>query len=276
MSTKTIRQDKDAEKNSWVVKEIKEHQVHDPYDDRLYMSVIERILKPFGKRKIKILDLGCGSSAYGIRFARLGHHVVGVDISKEAVESAKKRARTEKVDATFIVGDIEKLDFEDSSFDMCFFGGVLHHFPDITNVMNESIRVLNKRGYIVCVEPNRQNPHVFLSMEPKSLFRYKHLTVNERSIDYREILDNLGNKAASFNVFYELMTLTSKGRHATKSFFDKNLFYSLGGFVFKYVKGGLFRKIIAVFAYNLAHIYQRMASIKRYGNFVILSVRIKK
>ena len=269
-------QDKEAEKQSWVVKEVKEHGVHDPYGDKIYLSVINKILGYAKGKKLKILDEGCGSSAYGIRFAKLGHSVVGVDISEAIVQSAKKRAKLNKADAIFRVGDIEKLPFPDSSFDMCLFGGVLHHFPSITKVMKEAVRVLKNGGYIVSIEPNRDNPHVFLSMEPKSPFRYKHLTINERSISHKEILNTLGDSAQDYLLFYELMTLTTSGRHATNSFFDKDIFYKLGGFAWKNVRGGPLNRIAAIIVYNLAHIYQKFAGKKRSGNFVILIVKIKK
>ena len=270
------KQDKEAERTSWVVKEIKEYAIHDPYDNQHYMSVISRILKRIGKKKLKILDLGCGSSSYGIRFAKLGHEVIGVDISKEAVGSARKRAKLAQVPAIFEVGDIEKLNFPTSSFDVCFFGGVLHHFPDLKLVIQEAKRVLKNKGYLVFVEPNKQNPHVFLSMEPKSPFRYKHLTINERSIHYAEILTLLKGRIINYDIFYKLMTLTKTGRHASKSFFDADFIYKHGGFVWKYVRGGVINKLMAIFAYNVAHVYQKFASNKRAGNFVILTAQLKK
>ena len=270
------QQDKKAEKSSWIVKEIKEHGIHDPYDDNIYSEVIRKILKFIGGKKLRILDEGCGSSAYGLRFAKLGHSVTGIDISEEIIESAKQRSKIEKVRASFEVGDIEELPFKDSSFDVCLFGGVLHHFPDINKVMQESLRVTKSGGYLVAIEPNKENPHVFLSMEPKSPFRYKHLTVNERSIKYNEILKVLGKNVESYKVFYKLMTLTKKGRHASKSFWDKEIFYKYGGFAWKHVKGNFINKLLSIFAYNVVHLFQRFSSRKRFGNFVIVVVKIKK
>jgi ubiquinone/menaquinone biosynthesis C-methylase UbiE len=275
---KAIRQDKMAEKNSWVVEEIRRYGVHDPYDESLYLEVIKKILRAIGSRqKLHILDLGCGSSAYGIRFARLDHDVVGVDISKEATDSAKARAKHDGVKARFYTQDIEKLTFKDSSFDVCFFGGVLHHFPSLELVLGEARRVLKKGGFIVCVEPNRENPHVYLSMEPRSPFRYKHLTPNERSIHFRELLDcpSLKGHIAKHEVFYKLMTLSKKGRHEKSSFAARKILYDSGGFALKYVKGGIFRRLAAIIAYDLVHLWQKFGPDNKRCNFVVLIMKMR-
>jgi len=58
---------------------------------------------------------------------------------------------------TFVVGDITKLDLEDDSSDICFLGGVLHHFPNYEVVLKEIDRVLKKGGIMIAIEPNSFN-----------------------------------------------------------------------------------------------------------------------
>ena len=58
----------------------------------------------YGRR---VIDLGCGSGILAIAAALLGAGwVVGVDIDRDAIETAVKNASRLNVDANFIIGDI--------------------------------------------------------------------------------------------------------------------------------------------------------------------------
>lgn len=104
-----------------------------------------------------ILDAGCGPGTYGIMLAKKGNKVVGVEISPEGARVAKERAAKKEASFMPIIGDIEKLPFEDSTFAICFCGWVLHHFPDIDTSVSELARVLKPGGMISLAEPNESN-----------------------------------------------------------------------------------------------------------------------
>jgi ubiquinone/menaquinone biosynthesis C-methylase UbiE len=55
---------------------------------------------------------------------------------------------------------LEDLKFEDNSFDVVFCHALLHHVDDIDRVIGEMKRVSCK--WIVLLEPNRNNPLMFL------------------------------------------------------------------------------------------------------------------
>jgi SAM-dependent methyltransferase len=55
------------------------------------------------------LDLGCGTGPWSIELARRGWDVVGVDIVPKAIRAARRRARDEDVDVTFVEGDVTAL-----------------------------------------------------------------------------------------------------------------------------------------------------------------------
>ena len=57
-----------------------------------------------------VLDAGCGTGEHALMLARLGHRVVGVDISPLAVEKARAKAVARGVEVSFIVGDALELD----------------------------------------------------------------------------------------------------------------------------------------------------------------------
>lgn len=104
-----------------------------------------------------ILDAGCGPGTYGIMLAQEGNEVIGIEISPAAVLVANERAREKGVNFSARVGDMEKLPFKDNSFDICFCGWVLHHFPNVNAAIAELTRVLKPGGQIALAEPNESN-----------------------------------------------------------------------------------------------------------------------
>jgi ubiquinone/menaquinone biosynthesis C-methylase UbiE len=104
-----------------------------------------------------VLDAGCGPGTYGIMLAQRGNIVKAVEISPNAVKVANERAVKKGVNFQAQQGDLEKLPFQDNTFDICFCGWVLHHFPDVNNAISELSRVLKPNGVIAIVEPNESN-----------------------------------------------------------------------------------------------------------------------
>lgn len=87
---------------------------------------------PFIKPHMRILDVGCGPGTITLDFA--AHvpegSVVGVDMSSNAIEKARescKQRGTENV--SFSVADLNKLPFDDDSFDIVHAHQVLSHLP---------------------------------------------------------------------------------------------------------------------------------------------------
>jgi SAM-dependent methyltransferase len=68
------------------------------------------MLRPQGGERI--LDLGCGTGRHSLELVRQGFSVVGVEISAELVEIAKREAEAQSLEATFIEADLRELDFE--------------------------------------------------------------------------------------------------------------------------------------------------------------------
>ena len=74
----------------------------------------------------------------------------GVDVSEVAVEVARKRVPG----ATVLLGDGQRLPFDDSSFDRVTCIGSLEHFPDPSAGAAEMARVLRPDGQAVVFVPN--------------------------------------------------------------------------------------------------------------------------
>jgi len=68
------------------------------------------MLRPQGGERV--LDLACGTGRHSLELVRQGFSVVGVEISPELVEIAKRDAEAQGLEATFLEGDLRELDFE--------------------------------------------------------------------------------------------------------------------------------------------------------------------
>ena len=103
----------------------------------------------------QVLDVCCGAGALtsliGERVG-LGGQVIGVDIRKPALETA--RTKTRNLPVTLLGVNAENLPFASSKFDKCFISFGLHHMPEQArhNTLNEIHRTLTSTGSLFIVE----------------------------------------------------------------------------------------------------------------------------
>jgi ubiquinone/menaquinone biosynthesis C-methylase UbiE len=97
-------------------------------------------------RGLKVLEIGCGVGTDGAQFAKAGAAYTGVDLTDAAVHLARRGFALAGLPGRFLVSDAENLDFSDSSFDLVYSHGVLHHTPDIRAAIREIHRVLKPEG----------------------------------------------------------------------------------------------------------------------------------
>lgn len=65
----------------------------------------------------RILDLATGTGWAARRVAAHGAQVTGLDLGEDLIQTARARARQERLEIDFVVGDAEALPFADGSFD---------------------------------------------------------------------------------------------------------------------------------------------------------------
>jgi SAM-dependent methyltransferase len=73
------------------------------------------ILKPDGGERV--LDLACGIGRHAMELRRRGFEVVGVDISPELLELARRDAAEQELEITYMEADLRQLDLE-GEFDL--------------------------------------------------------------------------------------------------------------------------------------------------------------
>lgn len=161
---------------------------YDVFDDIGYkkiVSILKGNLKSFKPKKI--LDLGCGSGAFTARLSAAfpKSDVIGIDISGGII----KRAKISYPNIKFEVGDIEKTKYKPNSIDLICYTGILHHFPDFSNVAKEGYRILKPGGHFFSYDPNKYNPAFWLYRSPNSpLSTRVGITDNERLLTSDEII----------------------------------------------------------------------------------------
>ena len=102
--------------------------------------------------KLNILDLGCGPGLYSEIFAKKGHNVTGIDISKNSIEYAKKSAFDKKLDITYCNANYLNIDLETDKYDLVILiytdlGVLIPKERDI--LLNLIYRVLKKGGTFI-------------------------------------------------------------------------------------------------------------------------------
>jgi SAM-dependent methyltransferase len=110
------------------------------------------------RRYDRVLDVGCGTGFFLLNLWRAGFvgEAHACDISPGMVAVCAESARTIGCDARLKVADLERLPYEDESFDLVVGHAVLHHVPNLRTALGEIHRVLRPGGgLLIAGEPTR-------------------------------------------------------------------------------------------------------------------------
>ncbi|HJH32678.1 MAG TPA: class I SAM-dependent methyltransferase [Methanosarcinaceae archaeon] len=138
----------------------------------------------------KVIDIGAGTGFLSIMLAEMGYEVVGLDLSEEMMERAKKKAMVRGVKVEFKQGDAENLPFETGSFDALVNRAVLWTLPNPKKAIAEWRRVL-KPGGKLCFFLHEPHPDG-VSDRARRYFGNIFILVTERRNPWNSLYD--GNK----------------------------------------------------------------------------------
>ena len=130
-----------AEAFDWVA----ENRVKHTYP----MTAMRMLGEIGGIREGLCIDIGCGPGNLDVELARRSNFsIVGLDIDPDMKPLFEKRVREAGLAdrVRFVVGDAQKLPFEDDSADVIVSRGTLTFIPDIAKCLREVDRVLKPTG----------------------------------------------------------------------------------------------------------------------------------
>ncbi len=121
--------------------------------DIIWRKKAVKILKQSNPQKV--LDIACGTGDFTIENINSGaDEVIGLDISEGMVnvgiEKIKRKGLSGKI--SLEVGDSEKINFEDETFDGITVGFGVRNFENLERGLREMYRVLKPSGKVIILE----------------------------------------------------------------------------------------------------------------------------
>jgi len=148
-----------------------------------YDGYIIPLLNSFIRKGDYVLEIGCGLGSDSRQIAKVGGHIVSLDLSFDNVYLTKKGAALLGLDKSRVIcADAENLPFKDDSFDAIYSFGVLHHTPNTKKAIDEIYRVLKPKGKCLIMLYHKGYAYYLL------LLRYAHLFLKSRLKNNPDIL----------------------------------------------------------------------------------------
>jgi 2-polyprenyl-6-hydroxyphenyl methylase / 3-demethylubiquinone-9 3-methyltransferase len=108
--------------------------------------VSDHLLRAFGERACRVIDVGCGAGFIANDLARQGHDVVGVDLAEPALDVAARHDATGRVH--YVRADARSLPFADASFQAACAMDFFEHVDALDPIVAEIARVLAPGGQL--------------------------------------------------------------------------------------------------------------------------------
>ncbi|MDP9263645.1 MAG: class I SAM-dependent methyltransferase [Acidobacteriota bacterium] len=204
-----------------------------------------------------VLEIGVGMGADYLEWARHSpRQLVGIDVTEQAVEFTRQRLELYGFRSDLRVGDAEGLPLPDSSFDIVYSWGVLHHSPDTPLAVREVHRVLRPGG--VARIMIYHHPSVVGTL---LWARYGALQRRSFAEVYANYLESLGTKAYTVQEVTELF----------REFADVHIAIELSaGDLLTGAAGRRYGGVLLTTALKLWPRWLIRALLPRYGSFMLI------
>lgn len=123
------------------------HSLEDPRMRGVWWDVLEPVLPAPPAR---VADLGCGTGSLSVLLAERGHSVVGVDVSPQMLERARRKAAEADVEVAFVLGDASAPPV--APVDVVVTRHVVWALADIPSALDTWFSLLRPGGCLVLVE----------------------------------------------------------------------------------------------------------------------------
>ena len=115
-----------------------------------YGDLIERVFT----KGATILDVGCGTGKSTLLLNKKFGNVVGLDLSYFFL----KETKSHNMALQLVTASAEKIPFRDEFYDIVASNSFIEHVPEVGIVINELIRIVKPKGYLVFHGPNLLSP----------------------------------------------------------------------------------------------------------------------
>lgn len=107
-----------------------------------------------GRKGLEILDVGTGPGFFACILSEEGHHVTAIDSSEGMLEKARENAERLGVEPKYLQMDVNRLDFQDQTFDVVVMRNVTWTLEHPEMVYAEFKRVLKEGGLLLIYDAN--------------------------------------------------------------------------------------------------------------------------
>lgn len=120
--------------------------------------IAPRFTETADRKRIRVLDLGCGGGAHAWYFAREGFDTFGIDGSESGIRQAEELLKQDALKANLTVGDFTQLDFPSEFFDVIIDSSAVQHnsFGNIRLIHKQIRNLLKPGGYFFGILINTQ------------------------------------------------------------------------------------------------------------------------
>ncbi|MEA3514454.1 MAG: class I SAM-dependent methyltransferase [Nanoarchaeota archaeon] len=169
-------------------------QYADYLEQRLPQYLLTKFISLLPAKAV-VLDAGCAAGRDSAYLAEEGFAVKGIDISKEILKIARKRAKEETLKIVFKNNSLCRISYKDSTFHGIWCLDTFNHTSrkDIRETLKELCRVLKKDGILaISALEGKKEGMEQLEYIPETVFCAEH--------NQPEIEEELRN--AGFNIIY--------------------------------------------------------------------------
>lgn len=126
----------------------------------IYQSLVDTLIRRYDIAPSAVLDVGCGSghATYCLAKQLPRAHVLGVDLSAQAIRLASKEYKR-VANLQFREANAMQLPFANQQFDLVMSTGSIKHWPDPVTGVAEMARVCAPKGLLVILETDPDCTH---------------------------------------------------------------------------------------------------------------------
>jgi len=104
-----------------------------------------------------VLDAGSGAGIDSAEIIQYGANVISLDFSPLACNSTRNLLQEARLEGSVVNAEISHLPFEGQQFDVIYSFGVIHHIPNVQEILGEIKRCLRDDGIFMGMVYNRDS-----------------------------------------------------------------------------------------------------------------------